>query len=104
MACSWWKRQKSSQTSRVNNNRTKQYRTADENHRSQAGFSNRGSDQRRIQRIVKSQAESEYQESHENQNRVIVTQRHKTQVQRACAGHRLICHQPHPSGRWTSET
>ncbi|CAI9604356.1 unnamed protein product, partial [Staurois parvus] len=101
MACSWWKRQKNKRVVRqagVNNNRTKQYRTADENHRSRAGFSNRGSDQRRIQRIVKSQAESEYQESHESQNRVIVTQRHKTQVQRACAGHRLICHQPRPSG------
>ncbi|CAI9622160.1 unnamed protein product, partial [Staurois parvus] len=35
----------SSQAGRLDNNGTKRYRTADENHRSRAGFSNRGSDQ-----------------------------------------------------------
>ncbi|CAI9602802.1 unnamed protein product, partial [Staurois parvus] len=47
------------QAGRVNNNRTNRYRTADENHRSRAGFSNRGSDQRRPQSIVESEAESD---------------------------------------------
>ncbi|CAI9619527.1 unnamed protein product, partial [Staurois parvus] len=94
MACSWWKRQKSSQTGR---GQQQQDKTVQDSRR-ESQVTSRVQQQRvRSKENTKnSQVTSRirYKESHESQNRVIAIQRHKCKEHVRATGLYVISHAP----------